>query len=43
MLKSFYTYADTQGILYPEEIQKKIKSITFQVTENCNLNCSYCY
>lgn len=28
--------------LYPQE-KNKIRSITFQVTDNCNLACTYCY
>lgn len=44
-------YSDWLANLYPESIQLKNKennniivpSITFQVTDNCNLRCSYCY
>ena len=25
------------------ELEKKIKTVTFQITENCNLCCTYCY
>ena len=28
--------------LYPQE-KNKIRTITFQVTDNCNLACTYCY
>lgn len=43
-------YTDWLGNLYPKtkkilvlENQALIPSITFQVTDNCNLKCSYCY
>lgn len=37
-------YIGTMYKIFPEEFKgKKIKEVTFQVTEDCNLRCSYCY
>lgn len=38
--KPMPTYTDMQAEIYPGIV---IKEITFQVTEDCCLNCSYCY
>jgi uncharacterized protein len=35
-------YQDVIGRLFPEQ-GKKVKTITFAVTDNCNLRCNYCY
>jgi len=54
MSKKFIQYPDMIAKLYPELItqddlsttnSKKIlsKTITFQVTDACNLQCKYCY
>ena len=38
------SFHDTIEHLFPEIIgDKKIAQITFQVTEDCCLKCSYCY
>lgn len=49
-MKKFEQYQDMIGRLYPElgqkdENGKKIlsRTITFQVTDKCNLACTYCY
>lgn len=39
-MRKFELYQDRLGRLYSGTITK---SITFQVTEDCNLRCSYCY
>lgn len=37
-------YSDFLRKIYPEELDLDMaKTVTFQVTENCNLKCSYCY
>lgn len=40
-------YLEKMMLLFPEEFNKEIKAIvktvTFQITENCNLACTYCY
>ena len=39
-------YGDYIRRLYPEKFSdniSEVKTITFQITENCCLNCSYCY
>ena len=38
-------FADYLSFIYPGRFPNRedIKTITFQVTENCCLNCSYCY
>ena len=42
MIKQTLSYIDYLDLLYPNT-NKKVKNITFQVTEDCNLKCSYCY
>ena len=47
------TFQDQYPKMYPEEAEEVLhlspedsiitKNITFVVTENCNLNCTYCY
>lgn len=37
------TFNDIEKILYPESGTKEIRQITFQITENCCLACTYCY
>ena len=43
--KQFEQYQDTIQRLYPETNYQKHQTanITFQITDNCNLCCSYCY
>jgi sulfatase maturation enzyme AslB (radical SAM superfamily) len=37
-------YGDLINRLFPnDEDTQGVFNITFQVTDNCNLNCSYCY
>ena len=37
-------FSDQVGRLFSDEMEgKKIKNLTFKVTEDCNLKCSYCY
>ena len=36
------TFAEEYSNMYPDT-EKKIKEITFQVTEDCCLKCTYCY
>lgn len=43
MLKHDYEYPDYIFALFPSQINKSIKNLTFQVTDDCNLCCSYCY
>lgn len=52
MLKEYYNYrnkrttenyVDTIGRLFPGDEESMTRSITFQVTDACNLACSYCY
>ncbi len=43
MLNAPLEYNNYINLLFPEEQQKSIRSITFQVTDACNLCCSYCY
>lgn len=35
-------YQDIMGIFYPDD-KRITRTITFQVTEACNLQCTYCY
>jgi MoaA/NifB/PqqE/SkfB family radical SAM enzyme len=39
------TYDSYLARLYPnsEQFEKNLFNITFQVTDACNLKCSYCY
>lgn len=46
MRRKFEQYQDTIQRLYPELLEEegdKILDITLQVTDSCNLRCSYCY
>lgn len=43
MLEPNYQYADYVYTLFPNQNGKMMKNITFQVTDDCNLCCSYCY
>lgn len=44
MIKGPLEYNSYIATLFKEQCQnKKAKSITFQVTDACNLCCSYCY
>lgn len=43
MLEPNYQYADYIYMLFPTKRGKMIKNLTFQVTDDCNLCCSYCY
>ena len=36
-------YSQTLPLLYPEEGKGMAKTVTFQVTDACNLACKYCY
>ncbi len=36
-------YNDQVGRLFPDKSGKKVRSVTMQVTDACNLCCSYCY
>lgn len=36
-------YSDFINRLFPEFGERKVKDVTLQVTEDCNLRCSYCY
>lgn len=48
-MKKFEQFQDMIGRLYPELVNKDndektlSKTVTFQVTDKCNLACSYCY
>lgn len=43
MLNAPLEYNNYINLLFPKEQHKSIRSITFQVTDACNLCCSYCY
>ena len=43
MLQPGFQYSDFISYIFPEYDGSKIKSLTFQITDNCNLCCSYCY
>ena len=43
MLKNVLEYNEAMSICYGAQSNKKMYNITFQVTEDCNLKCSYCY
>lgn len=45
MLKREYDYGDSMLELFNQELSsnKSFKTITFQVTDSCNLRCTYCY
>lgn len=46
MRRKFEQYSDTIQRLYPElwkNESDKVFDITLQVTDACNLRCSYCY
>lgn len=44
MLQSKTSYHDQMAYLYPPKNENShVRDITIQVTENCNLCCSYCY
>ena len=36
-------YSQILPLLYPEEGKGMAKTVTFQVTDACNLACKYCY
>ena len=37
-------YSEQLTRLFPEEFSKNMAhTVTFQVTEQCNLRCTYCY
>ncbi len=44
-MKSTESFQDTLARLYPAEVKKKkaVRTVTFQVTDACNLRCTYCY
>ena len=48
-MKKFEQYQDMIGRLYPElrsnddSVQTLSRTVTFQVTDKCNLACTYCY
>ena len=39
----FKDYNELISVLYPEEDKHSCRNITFQITDDCCLNCSYCY
>lgn len=42
--KRSFQFGDSIALMYPELAKKGLThTITFQVTDNCNLCCSYCY
>ena len=41
MKKGQESYSEFIGRIYPDS--QMIKSVTLQVTEDCNLCCTYCY
>ena len=43
MLNNQSSYFDQIHELYPSKQGRSIKDVTFQVTEDCNLQCTYCY
>ena len=45
MVKKIKSYSNQVSSLFGpfESIKKGVKNITFQVTEDCCLNCTYCY
>ena len=43
MLNPSYNYMEFIAELFPEHNDKGMKNLTFQVTDDCNLCCSYCY
>ena len=46
MIRKFENFGDHKARLYPEIHQVDgalTRTVTFQVTDACNLNCSYCY
>lgn len=45
MLKPNFSYFDFLRMNFPhlKKSKKQIRDLTFQVTEDCNLRCSYCY
>ena len=43
MLNPSYNYMEFIAELFPEYNDKGMKNLTFQVTDDCNLCCSYCY
>ena len=50
LTRTWEQYADVMPRLYPEQFaempngeKRAVMSVTFQVTDGCNLNCSYCY
>ena len=44
-MKSTESFQDTLVRLYPTEVKSKkaVRTVTFQVTDACNLRCTYCY
>ena len=42
MKKPTETFVDVISRLFPDT-EKKIRSVTLQVTDSCNLRCTYCY
>ena len=36
-------YQDLILRLFPSETNARVRAVTFQVTSDCNLNCTYCY
>lgn len=50
MLKNNYEYGDYIANLFPDLMEKidtnnktSVKTLTFQITQDCSLRCSYCY
>ena len=42
-MKKQYEFSEYIRNLYPDDLKVTCPSITFQVTDDCCLNCSYCY
>ena len=36
-------FGDSLARFFPNPNNKLVKTITFQITDDCNLCCSYCY
>lgn len=41
--KYYSSYTDDMSRLFPEEVDRDFKEITFQVTDDCCMRCTYCY
>ena len=41
--KEAQEFGDSLARFFPDPNNKLVKTITFQITDDCNLCCSYCY